>query len=127
MTSGENKFKIIIGFVLRTMINILFVLGIIEGFLYSYHFSYKLFADMPYKPVAEETFNITIESGSNAIDVAKLLDQFGIVESEYLIMARMYIGKYNSKIQAGTYTLGPSMTPDEICRCICGIRNEESS
>lgn len=127
MTNKEDKFKIIIGFVLRTMINILFVLGIIEGFVYSYHFSYQLFADVPYKPVAEETMDITIESGSSATDVAKLLSQFDIVESEYLVLARIYLGKYNNKIQAGTYRLGPAMTPDQICRCICGIQSEEAS
>ncbi|MBQ8084661.1 MAG: hypothetical protein IJ232_00970 [Lachnospiraceae bacterium] len=126
MTSGESKFKIIIEFVFRTMINMLFVLGIFQGFLYSYHFSYKLFADVPYKPATTEMMNITIEPGSNAMDVAKLLDDLQVVDGEYLVLARMYLGKYNSKIQAGTYELGPSMTPDEICRCICGIKSEET-
>lgn len=127
MTGGEDKFRIIIGFILRTMINILFVIGIVEGFVYSYHFSYKLFADIPYKPAASETMNITIESGNSAKDVADILDSLDIVENKYLILARMYIGKYNSKIKAGTYKLGPAMTPDEICRCICGIQREETS
>ena len=127
MISGENKFKVIIGFLLRTILNMLFILGIFEGFVYSYHFSYKLFSDVPYKPIAEEMLDITIESGSNAIDVAKLLDRHGIVESEYMVLARMYLGKYNSKIQAGTYKLSPSMTPDEICRCICKIQSEDAS
>lgn len=127
MTGGEDKFRIIIGFILRTMINILFVIGIVEGFVYSYHFSYKLFADIPYKPAVLETMNITIESGNSAKDVADILDSLDIVENKYLILARMYIGKYNSKIKAGTYKLGPAMTPDEICRCICGIQSEETS
>lgn len=127
MTGGEDKFRIIIGFILRTMINILFVIGIVEGFVYSYHFSYKLFADIPYKPAVSDTMNITIEAGNSAKDVADILDDLDIVENKYLILARMYIGKYNSKIKAGTYKLGPAMTPDEICRCICGIQSEETS
>ena len=127
MISGENKFKLIMGFLFRTILNMLFILGIFEGFVYSYHFSYKLFMDVPYKPVESEMLDITIEPGNNAIDVAKLLDKFGIVESEYMVLARMYVGKYNTRIQAGTYKLGPSMTPDEICRCICGIQSEEAS
>ena len=126
MTGGEDKFKIIIGFILRTMINILFVLGIVEGFVYSYNFSYKLFADIPYKPAVSDTMEITIESGSSALDVAKLLDNLEVVEDKYLVLARMYVGKYNSKIKAGTYKLGPAMSPDEICRSICGIQSEEN-
>lgn len=126
MTSGEDKFKILIGFILRTMINLLFIIGIIEGFVYSYHFSYKLFADIPYKPAVSETMEITIESGSNAVEVAKILDNLDVVENKYLIIARMYLGKYNSKIKAGTYKLGPAMSPDEICRSICGMQSEEN-
>ena len=127
MTGGESKFKIITGFILRTMINALLVFGIVEGFVYSYLFSYKLFADIPYKPMAAEKLSVTIESGSSAVQVAKLLDQLEIVDGEYLMLLRIYLGKYNSRIQQGTYELGPSMTPDEICRCICGMQSEESS
>ena len=127
MTGGESRFKIICGFILRTMINCIFVFGIYEGFVYSYIFSYKLFADIPYKPATSEMINITIEPGSNAVEVAKMLDELDIVDGEYLVLARMYLGKYNSKIQQGTYRLGPAMTPDEICRAICGIQSEESS
>ncbi len=127
MTGRESKFKIICGFILRTMINIIFVFGIYEGFVYSYVFSYKLFADIPYKPATSEMISITIEPESSATDVAKLLDELGVVDGQYLVLARMYLGKYNSRIQQGTYKLGPGMTPDEICRCICGIQSEESS
>ncbi len=127
MLNREDKFKVVIGFILRTFINILFVIGIMEGFVYSYHFSYKLIADVPYKPATDQVINVTIEPGSSALDVAKLLDQFGIVESRYMMLGRIYLGKYSSKIQAGSYKLGPYMTPDQICRCICRIESESVS
>lgn len=93
----------------------------------TYHFSYKLFADFSYSPSSQQTVNITIADGDTARDVAVVLEQNGVVESRYLFLARVYLGKYNSRIKAGTYTVGPAMTPDEICKLICGLQSEGSA
>lgn len=112
---------------LRTLMNVLIVFLLVEGFTNAYHFSYKLFADYPYVAASSETMNVTIEAGSDVNDVATVLDEMGIVDSKYLFIARAYIGKYNDKIIAGSYVLGPGMTPDEICRRICGMQSEETT
>lgn len=112
---------------LRTLMNVLIVFLLVEGFTNAYHFSYKLFADYPYVAASSETMNVTIEAGSDVNDVATVLDEMGIVDSKYLFIARAYIGKYNDKIMAGSYVLGPGMTPDEICRRICGMQSEETT
>lgn len=125
MGSRDELWKTIMGVSIRTFFNLVLVLAIIEGFIYSYHFSYKLFADVPYKPATSESVAVAIPEGSNARSVASIMDENGLVESKYMMLARLYLGRYNTKIMAGTYTLAPSMTPDEICRLICGIQNEE--
>ena len=127
MESKENVLLIFGGIIFRTLFNAILIIALVEGFVYSYHFSYKLFADIPYKAGSAETMNITIDSGNTARDVAMIMDANGLVDGKYLFLARMYIGKYNTKIKAGTYTLSPKMTPDEICKCICGIQSEEES
>lgn len=127
MFNSVELSKIILGVALRTMINFLMVLGLIEALVYSYHFSYKLFADIPYRPAQVQSVSVTIPEGSNAVDVAKLIDGFELVDGEYMLLARMYLGRYNEKIMAGTYSLSPSMSPDQICRCICGMNSEDES
>lgn len=124
---NENAYSVILGVCIRTLINVVFLFLLVEGFTYSYHFSYKLFADLPTAAASSDMKNITIDAGSSAKDVAFLLEANGIVDDKYIFVARAYLGKYNNKIQAGTYTLGPGMTPDEICRMICGIQSEETS
>ena len=124
---NENTYGVILGICVRVFINIVVVLILIEGFLYSYNFSYKLFADLPLVAGSSDVREITIVEGSTAKDVSILLEANEIIDNRYIFLARAYLGKYNQKIIAGKYYLGPGMSPDEICRMICGIQSEEKT
>lgn len=124
---NENAYGVVLGICIRTLVNIVFVLLLVEGFTYSYHFSYKVFADLPMVAASSEVKEIAIGEGSSAKDVSVLLETNGVIEDKYIFLVRAYLGKYNNKIIAGTYSLSPSMTPDEICRMICGMQSEETS
>ena len=119
--------KVILQISLRTLMNVVLLFILVEGFVYTYQFSYKVFADVPYMPASSDTVTITIESGSTAKQVASIMEGCGLVEDDKLILARLYLGKYNKKIIAGTYTLSPAMSADAICKKICGIQSEETS
>ena len=126
MTGDKNNITgTILRVSLRTFINAMLVFILVEGFIGAYYFSYKLFSDFPYVVASHDVRNITISEGQSAKDVGALLEECGIVEDKYLFLARTYLGKYNNRIQAGTYTLGPGMSPDEICKKICGIQSED--
>lgn len=118
--------KVILQISLRTLMNVVLLFILVEGFVYTYQFSYKVFADVPYMPASSDTVTITIESGSTAKQVASIMEGSGLVEDDKLILARLYLGKYNKKIIAGTYTLSPAMSADAICKKICGIQSEET-
>lgn len=124
---NENAYGIVLGVCVRTLVNIVFVLLLVEGFTYSYHFSYKVFADLPKVAASSEVKEIVIGEGSSAKDVSVLLETNGVIENKYIFLVRAYLGKYNNKIIPGIYSLSPSMTPDEICRMICGMQSEETS
>ena len=117
--------KVILQISLRTLMNVVLLFILVEGFVYTYQFSYKVFADVPYMPTSSDTVTITIESGNTAKQVADIMEGSGLVEDDKLILARLYLGKYNKKIIAGTYTLSPAMSADAICKKICGIQSEE--
>lgn len=123
----DNVSFIILEISIRVLVNMLFVFALVEGFVSAYHFSYKLFADMPYIAISSDVKNITIEEDSSPDEIASVLEINGIVDNQYLFLARVYLGKYQDKILAGTYTLGPGMSPDEICREICGLQSEDAT
>lgn len=126
MTKDNNRTTfILLKICLRTLVNILLLFILVEGFAKAYLFSYKLFGDYPYVPAAQTVMEITIAEGSDAAAVAKILEENGIVENQYLLLARMYLGKYSSRIKTGTYSLGPGMSPETICKEICGIKSED--
>lgn len=112
---------------IRILINAALLLVLVEGFVLSYRFSYKVFADIPYMAASSDMRSITIEAGMGVREIAVMLDDFGIVEGKYQFLARVYLGKYGDRIVAGTYTLGPGMTPDEICQRICGLQSGDAS
>lgn len=120
----ENMSGTILRFSLRMLVNIVLLFFLVESCITAYYFSYKVFADHPYVAVSKDTRTVNISEGQTAKDVAVVLEESGIVESRYVFLARAYLGRYNSQIQAGTYTLSPGMTPEEICKTICGQQGE---
>lgn len=125
--AGEktNVSTIILRISIRVLINVLLLFVLVQGMASAYQFSYKLFGDIPYVAASNTQMKITIPEGSGVMDIATLLEQNGVVDSRYLFLCRVYIGEYRNKLLAGTYTLGPGMSPDEICQTICGIQSEE--
>ncbi len=128
MTEDKNSVsKMLLWLSVRTLLNACLLFVLVEGFVLSYHFSYQLFADLPCEPASDKVYNITVQEGITPKELAYALEGNGIVESDELFLARVYIGKYAARIQAGTYSLGPGMSPDEICKTICGISGGEAS
>ncbi len=123
----EKMSNIILGISVRVFVNLMLILVLVQGFVSAYHFSYKLFTDIPYQPISTQEWSVTIEEGSDVFSVASMLEDYGIVDGKYLFVARAYLGQYNNRILAGTYSLGPAMSPDTICRKICGVQSEEAS
>lgn len=123
----ENVSYAILWISIRVLLNLTLVFLLTQGFATAYNFSYKLFIDIPYKTMAEDVKDITIEEGSSVIDIATLLEEKEIVESRYIFCARVYIGGYDEDIKAGTHMLNAGMSPDEICKRICGIQSEDVS
>lgn len=123
----ENVSYIIMQICVRVLVDLLLIFILTQGFSAAYNFSYKLFTDIPYKLTADSMKDVTIEDGSNVVDVATRLEAEEVVENRYIFIARVYVGGYKNEIKAGTYKLNAAMSPDEICKRICGMQSEEAS
>ena len=76
----EDRSKVILQISLRTLINIILLFVLVEGFVWCYQFSYKVFADIPYVPASQNVMTVTIEQGENARQIALAMESNGIVE-----------------------------------------------
>lgn len=124
MGERDKISNIILGISIRVLLNVIMLFVLVQGFGTAYRFSYKLFSDIPYRSGSSEEYKITIQEGSSVRTIGMLLEERGIVDSKYLFAARAYLGKYNGCMLAGTYTLGPGMSPDRICQILCGMQSE---
>lgn len=116
----------VLGISVRFIIDLMIIFLMYEMLVYSYTFSYSLFTDAPYLAGNTNNITITIEPEQSVFDMAEILYENRIVENKYLFVARAYVGKYNTKLRAGKYTLNSTMSPDTICRKMCGIQSEET-
>lgn len=123
----ENVSYVIMQISVRVLLDLVLIFVLVQGFAEAYNFSYKLFIDIPYKTTAEAMMDFTIEDGSSVMDIATQLEDAEIVENRYIFLARVYVGGYNGDVKAGTYKLNAAMSPDDICKRICGIQSEEAS
>ncbi|MTI57329.1 MAG: endolytic transglycosylase MltG [Geosporobacter ferrireducens] len=57
---------------------------------------------------------IVIRKGNTSEDVAKLLKENNLVESENMFLNRIYARKAASKLQTGSYAFNKNMTVDEM-------------
>lgn len=127
MREKENIYGRVFGICFHLLLDLAFIYFLIQGYMVSYHFSYALFGDLPKSAMAATNTPVVISQGSTAKDVSVQLEECGVVENRYLFLARAYIGKYKDKIVAGSYELNPGMTPDNICKMICGMQSEDAS
>lgn len=94
-----------------TVIVLLFLIVIAIGGYSAYQYISKGLS--PVDPDNEETVTITIPLGSSTSDIARILEDNGVIAND--LIYRFYV-KFNnvSNFQAGEYSLSPSMTLAEI-------------
>lgn len=109
------------------LVNSFIVLILIQVFVFGYNFSYKVFANVSYHPKDNSEIVVTILPDSSSMEIAETLENLGVIEDKWVMLVRVRLGSYYSKLLPGTYTLSPSMTTDEILDALCGISSEEST
>lgn len=126
LNEKNSVVSVVLSICIRTIVNLMIIFFMYEVLVQSYSFSYMLFADIPYMSGQNSPITITVEEGENAKDIARELYDNRIIENQYIFLARAYLGKYSGKMRAGSYAVSSTMSPDTICRMLCGMQTEQS-
>ncbi len=118
--AGFGSTKGTIRFTMGILVNSIIVLLIVQTFMLSFNFAYKMFANVACDPSDKEQIKIEILPDSSSVDIVDLLEENNIIDDKWVMMGRIKVGKYNSRLKAGTYMLSPSMTTDEILDTLSG-------
>lgn len=123
--------------IVRTVINIsinILVLAVMLMLIYTYagkgyEFGKAIFTEKGM--TSEENARsvvITIPKNSSTGDIAKIVEEAGLVEDKNVFMIQLMLSEYKDDIEAGTYTLSTADTPAGIIEklAMAGLEEEET-
>lgn len=93
--------------------------------VYAYDFGYKVFADMPVSEGEGRIVNVIVSEGQDSRDLAKLLEQKGLVEDANVFYIQERLSDYKDKLKPGAYELSTAMNSQEMLEILCDIENTE--
>lgn len=109
MKANDAKIVRKIVLIILTSLTLIFIIGIVSGYFYLKS------ALEPVDANSNEEINIEIPLGSSTSEIAKILEENGVIKNSKVF--RFYIKFKNySDFQAGEYTLTPSLTLSEIVK-----------
>lgn len=132
MTAVSNRTKSILSIlkiILQVVFNILMytliIIVVIRLSTAVYDFSYQIFGNVSVEGAPGTDMPLEIKSGEGTMDLAKDLENKGLIVDKYTFYVRAKISTGSSKpILPGSYKINTSMTYDEI---ISVITNESKT
>lgn len=85
----------------------------------SYDFGYRVFTEGAIDPEPGREITITITPDMSSSDLAKLLEERGLVRDAKLFLIQLKLSAYAKAVLPGTYQLTTAMDPKEIIIAIC--------
>lgn len=70
---------------------------------------------------------VVLPQNASDMEVAKILQQSGLVNDSKLFYVQLMLSDYSGKIVSGTYTLSTDMKPTQIMAAISPAKTEENS
>lgn len=112
--------KQLLGTVLSALIKIAVLIWVIN-FIYSkaimaYDFGYRVFREEPMAPAPGREVTVSVTEGKSVGDVAKILEEKGLVRDSNLAYVQIMLSEYRTAIKPGIYTLNTSMTTEEMLK-----------
>ena len=117
----------VLSIALKIVIIAVVILGIIRLGGMAIDYGHSVFQEEAVDEEPGRSITITIEDGSAISDIAKLMEDKGLVNDWKLFYIQVKVSKYAKKLEAGTYTLTTAMKPREMMAVMSGEDSAEES
>ena len=107
------------------LVDVVIVLLVIQAFIASCNFAYKVFTDQPGSYLESSQVQVVIPPDSTTSEIVDILVDDGVVDDKYVMLAKIYISSYHGKMMPGTYVLSKSMTQTEILKILTHTVDED--
>ncbi|MBO6015538.1 MAG: endolytic transglycosylase MltG [Lachnospiraceae bacterium] len=115
----------IFGMLFRLFITVVMIMLVYRLAVFSYSFGYEVFADIPAElsPGIDKT--VTIAEGASRWDMAKVLEDKGIVHSAQVFYVQILLSDHKNDWKPGVYEMNTSMHASDIILQLAGLSEEE--
>ncbi len=122
--------KQFLGAVSATIIKIavaaVIIVAVFRLAVYAYDFGFQVFADAPLSEGEGRTVSVVISEGLGNRELAKMLEQKGLVKDANVFYIYDLLSDYRKKdLKPGTYELSTAMNAEEMLGILCGDEEED--
>lgn len=84
--------------------------------VFAYDFGYQVFVDLPVSDGEGKTVSVTVLEGQNDMDLAKMLEEQGLIRDAKVFFIVMLLSKDRDKdvLKPGVYELSTAMNSEEM-------------
>lgn len=86
----------------------------------AYDFGFQVFADIPVDEGEGRTVSVTISDGEDTKDIARLLEEKGLIKDAKLFYVQEKLSDNSGHIMPGTYELSTAMSVEEMLKIMSG-------
>lgn len=122
---SARSMKKVLRFLFGLLINVCILFILVKGFSYSFDFAYQVFATTAAESGSNKKTAVTITEDEPLLDVATSLQEAGVIDNRYAFILKVRINGDAGKIQAGTYSMSPKNTNQEIIDMITGVAKKD--
>ncbi|MBQ3890657.1 MAG: endolytic transglycosylase MltG [Lachnospiraceae bacterium] len=125
------KISQILSTILSALVKIAIAIWVVN-FIYTktmaaYDFGYRVFTEPAISPAPGREVKISITEGKKPMDIAKLLEEKGLVRDHNLAFLQILASPYREGMEPGVYTVTTAMTTDEILKAMNPSESEETA
>ncbi len=91
----------------------------------AYDFGYRVFADEPMSVSGGRTITVGIAEDASLKDIAKMLEEKGLIEDANLFIVQELLSAYHGKILPGIYDLSTDMKAEQMLEILSTSAEEE--
>lgn len=122
--------KYLIATVVETIIKVVVIAAVIvfvfRGATKAYEFGYRVFADQPVSASGGRTITVSVEESASLKEIAKMLEERGLIEDANLFIMQELLSAYHGKIIPGIYDLSTDMTAGEMLEIMATPSEEKA-
>lgn len=122
--------KYLIATVIETIIKVVVIAAVIvfvfRSATQAYEFGYRVFADQPVSVSGGRTITVSVEESASIKDIARMLEERGLIEDANLFIVQELLSAYHGKIAPGIYDLSTDMTASQMLEVMATPVAEEN-